>query len=821
MEVSTLQEWAETLPLSSILAACITPSKRSDSSEELNAICELSTEAIKAIGKEFAEKVTEILIQAASKFKEDLEDTQALQANTRLYGSSKFCHEKSQAVCGEIKDFHRTLTDRVGWPNLDFLKGMTDEHIRGASFYEKYTGKEIFPKKEFEYVKVGKDFGYDPKAGNMRIIPNVDELWNGQTAKAAKLSREEVVATVLYTGPMFHAYNEALRGTTTSEDKYSTTIFLLGSAVTKLSKVQHIPRGIRLYRGYGKDFEFPKCFLQPDTHGCQGITEFGFLSTTESKKIAIQYSGAKKAKRIPMIIEIAVGSVDRGANIREFSQYPHEDEYLWTPCSFLEPIGRPFLDVADGSVVAVIRVRANCNLKTMTTDQLVSTKKSMHLAAFNLLILDVKHSLMQMAPAIEQRLEQDDSLRCDKHGVPATEPICTSSTLIMEIVGQCFKVREQHELVDESEYVLEKRYKNLVCAMLETATMARSKLLGWLEDKSRRICHDLHSPLMVCHRERLSYLFRTMPLVGPNTMEMARKLCMEMGLIVESLDETNDLDEGRLVAGVADGRSSRELKMLLAADGDVNREGVGGEQEGVTAVFAAARFGQPDSLLVLFEARADITIPNKDGRTPLWIAARNGHLDCAQLLLNQKADVNAVDNERSSPAWVAAQRGHEMVLRLLQENGANLDAADSDGCTPSLVTSYGGHAGCLQFLIDSAADVKQANHVMATPLTVAAQQGHAACLGLLIEAQADVSAPCEDGWTPVYSAAHGGRIECVRLLHAAKADIYAGDKQGVSPEQAAAAEGHAECAELLRQLAAADAAAGGCAGSPPKRPRHD
>ena len=817
----TLQEWTATLPLSSILAACINPSERSES-DELNAICELNEEAISAIGKAFAEKVTKVLIESVSKFKNALKETHSLQANIRSYGSSKLCHEISQAMCGEIRDFHTTLTDRVGWPNLDFLKGMTDEHERGATFYEKDSGKTICPKEEFDNVKFARDFDYDPRAGNMRIIPNIDELWNGQTSKDAKLSRDEVVATILYTGPMFHAYNEALRGNSSSDNKYATTIFLLGSAITKLTKVQRVPRGIRLYRGYGGDLEFPGHFYKPDAHGCQGITEFGFLSTTESKKIAIQYSGAKKGRRIPMIIEIEVGSVDRGANIRKFSQYPHEDEYLWTPCSFLEPVGNPFLDVSDGTVVTVIRVRANCNLKTMTTDQLFSIKKSMHLEAFNLLILDVERSLVQMTASIEERLGQDDSLRCDEEGNPALEPICTAATLIKEIVGQCTIVKEQQERVDESEYVLEKSYKDLVCAMLETATMAKSKLLGWLEDKSRRICHDLHSPLMVCHRERLSYLFRTLPSNGPQATEKARELCVEMGLIVDSLDETNALEERRLVAGFADGRSPRELKLLLAADGNVNRQGDQGDQRGVTAVFAAARFGQADSLRVLFEARADVSIPNQHGRTPLWIAARNGHLDCARLLLDHRAYVNAADKDNASPAWVAAQRGHENILRLLQENGADLDAADSDGCTPALVAAYGGHEGCLKCLIEAAADVKQASNVMATPLTVAAQQGCPACLGLLIEARADVSTQGEeDGWTPVSSAAHGDHLDCIQLLHAAKADIYTGDKQGVTPEQAAAARGHTECAELLRQLAAEDEAADASVGSQPKRPRHD
>ncbi len=301
---STLHEWAATLPLSSILASCIAQSEHSDFME-LSAVCALSTTAITAIGKLYGEMVTKVLIDAVTELKKALKVSRDLQKNIESYRSSKFSHS-----FGEIKDFHTTLTDRVGWPNLDFLKGITDEHIRGEPFREKDSDKMIFPKAEFEYVHLGNSPSDELGAGSLRVIPNVDELKKGQTATDAKLSREEVVVTILYTGPMFLAYNEALRGSV-GESKYPTTIFLLGSAVTKLTKVQRIPRGIRLYRGYGGGLDFPHSFYEPDVHGCQGITEFGFLSTTMSKEIAIQYSGAKQGKPIPMIIEILVGSVDR------------------------------------------------------------------------------------------------------------------------------------------------------------------------------------------------------------------------------------------------------------------------------------------------------------------------------------------------------------------------------------------------------------------------------------------------------------------------------------------------------------------------------
>jgi hypothetical protein len=40
-----------------------------------------------------------------------------------------------------------------------------------------------------------------------------------------------------------------------------------------------------------------------------------------------------------MVLSTTAGAINRGACIAELSQYPGEVEYLWAPCSFLEPMG--------------------------------------------------------------------------------------------------------------------------------------------------------------------------------------------------------------------------------------------------------------------------------------------------------------------------------------------------------------------------------------------------------------------------------------------------------------------------------------------------
>jgi hypothetical protein len=169
-----------------------------------------------------------------------------------------------------------------------------------------------------------------------RVLPDVDSLLYCKTAVKAGLTRPEVIALILYTGPMFQVYNSILRrfpqnvydvyANSDSDDPnlFSTTIFVLVSAVQKLSRSNLVPPGTQLYRGMGGLMDLPDCFLQSDENGCCGYVEWGFMSTTTDRGIAIQYSGVKQGRPKATVMVIHPSSVDRGACIVEFSQYPGE-----------------------------------------------------------------------------------------------------------------------------------------------------------------------------------------------------------------------------------------------------------------------------------------------------------------------------------------------------------------------------------------------------------------------------------------------------------------------------------------------------------------
>jgi hypothetical protein len=169
-----------------------------------------------------------------------------------------------------------------------------------------------------------------------RVLPDVDLLLRCKTAVKAGLTRPEVIALILYTGPMFQVYNSILRrfpqnvydvyanSDSDEPNLFSTTIFVLVSAVQKLSRSNLIPPGTQLFRGMGGLMDLPDCFLQSDENGCCGYVEWGFMSTTTDRGIAIQYSGVKQGRPKATVMVIHPSSVDRGACIVEFSQYPGE-----------------------------------------------------------------------------------------------------------------------------------------------------------------------------------------------------------------------------------------------------------------------------------------------------------------------------------------------------------------------------------------------------------------------------------------------------------------------------------------------------------------
>jgi hypothetical protein len=79
---------------------------------------------------------------------------------------------------------------------------------------------------------------------------------------------------------------------------YATTIHILVSAVIKIARATKLPSGLELFRGLGGLMELPDSFFRVDANGCRGYAEWGFLSTTSDKAVAVEVPLPARARAV-------------------------------------------------------------------------------------------------------------------------------------------------------------------------------------------------------------------------------------------------------------------------------------------------------------------------------------------------------------------------------------------------------------------------------------------------------------------------------------------------------------------------------------------
>ena len=144
---SCLDDWAATLSLPQILAICISRNGKNDDLEEVTDLDELS---IEIAANHFAIQLKRVLISSAKQLQE---------AKVRMKEQSSVVEQGNDVkflglfVGGNMDDFHTPLTDRLGWPNPNFEKGMEDEHSEDLSFEQQGSAcLRVSQKEEYNYV---------------------------------------------------------------------------------------------------------------------------------------------------------------------------------------------------------------------------------------------------------------------------------------------------------------------------------------------------------------------------------------------------------------------------------------------------------------------------------------------------------------------------------------------------------------------------------------------------------------------------------------------------------------------------------------------
>ena len=379
---------------------------------------------------------------------------------------------------------------------------------------------------------------------------------------------------------MFVIYNAILRRYPadiykvyeTADNKFPTTIFVLVSAIQKLSRCMNIPAGTLLYRGLGGSMELPDTFFVPRdncmTPNALGYCEFAFMSTTQDRSVAVQYSGVRDNKPKASIMEIHPTSVDRGADISEFSQYPGEKEFLVVPYSFVQGDGRQRTEITEGGgVLTVISVSVNINLKTETLEQLKGKKKSMHMSAFKSVIDETKQWMHAHA---EEGGRAQARVATDKENEKYKDKVYDISWFVSETMKDLKKIKDADAELHDDNYVNDLKYKALVTRMLSSQAWAKQKLWLWLENPETCLFIIGRTDLKEANRQWLSFLKQrqhSVAVAGSAQRKAAAvKILQCNSLMVTNNVMTEEVDgEPLIYVAAADGWALEDLQVLQHA----------------------------------------------------------------------------------------------------------------------------------------------------------------------------------------------------------------------------------------------------------------
>ena len=400
------EQWAANIPFAKLFALFVPPSPKGDEdSNPLASLVALAREkdvgaAVDKIITDMKPYIKTMMMEMLDEFKRSVETALAAK-NSSGDRAAKFgfLQLESGIHTGTIRDFMHGLAGRIGLPNADLDKGMEDEHLRMPNSTTKFVasnyGLETTAKQEWEIVDTGgyvkscsKEYIERSKACG-RVIRKLSELMELREAKPVngehKLSTAEVRAVALYTGPNYMLYNAAMRQGASCQvyqslkgNKFPNTIHALVSAVLKLQRKNvEMPENLILYRGLGRAVLPPEFYGSVKEPGVKGLTEFGFMSSTRVKAVATHYSKVAEGNPLATVLSMQCGAVDRAAPITMFSQFPAEEEWLWTPMCYVEPEPeeKQSMDMTKDGVVKVIPVRVNTNLKAKTVEEILGERK--------------------------------------------------------------------------------------------------------------------------------------------------------------------------------------------------------------------------------------------------------------------------------------------------------------------------------------------------------------------------------------------------------------------------------------------------------------
>jgi len=197
-----------------------------------------------------------------------------------------------------------------------------------------------------------------------------------------------------------------------------------------------------------------------------------------------------------------------------------------------------------------------------------------------------------------------------------------------------------------------------------------------------------------------------------------------------------------------------------------------------------AIFGQdPDTVMVLIKAAANVNKPNNQGTRPLVEAITEDHHLICKILLENGADPNLynkkVVNDRGQGLHnILTITSDEVIIGMLIDNGATIDFETYNGETALMYHAGKGHYDIVRMLLDSGADIQHRNIDHMTSLLEACDRGSVDIVQLLLSRGARLDVVDVHGRTPLMIAASSNSLHLVEILLSLGVDIDATDNEG-------------------------------------------